>query len=807
MEEGLRIKVVFEDEGILNASQKSEGLDRSWLLINPKHHRIISDLSSYLLHNFQLHSSCSHGLLLSMDGFVLPPFESTCLFKDKDVISVKKKGGSLAIQCDASNCVDDFQIVEKVTAKTKLEAMALPHEVFDIETGGYEVHESEKGGRDQVDDCDSYDGVPVSKKRKSSGKLHSPKKKKKCHQVAGGCNMDDQPELTKESKQNLTAKKSSKNQQKVCGPRGMNKAESNRETVEMSENNFTMPDITKNDQILESGKDHFAVTGKPEERKKGPSRSSRRQYTKRRLIRQMIKILKENDNSQLESNSKGMQSVKEGAARLQKGPRKWKKERDSDQRQKNKSWAPRRAGAEIEETPGQPKGLLYWKGLLCKDMAKDISNHAHASSKSLSCDEPVKNSNINGEAVPVGVRPEHICSELSGIEQAVAQNQDKGDKFAVNGLSPKKDQKLSKKISQGIEINEPHNESSELSSAEILTHGQPKGLLYWKGLLGKDMAKDSNHAHASSKSISCDEPVKNNNINGQAVPVEVRPEHVCSELSGKEQAVTQNQDKGENFVVNGISPKKDQKQSNKISQGIENNEPHNDSSEMSSAEIFTHGNGSIDFAKLPSLYDTPKDGDVIAYRLLELSSNWTADLSSHHVGRVSSFNSETSRVSLMPVAGYPFCSNKPREGACTMLPSNCLHKEDGSVEIDLSSLVDVRALKPTMFHSSKEDSARASDGLTSNTPEHSIGNNHKSIPYVQENMDVNHENEMPGDGKESGVNLWEQLSSALSTKKEQLSQQSSWGKVSPSKSFCSYEASKVCGFRRRQNFSRWKNKR
>nr|GMD16626.1 coilin-like isoform X4 [Ipomoea batatas] len=37
-----------------------------------------------------------------------------------------------------------------------------------------------------------------------------------------------------------------------------------------------------------------------------------------------------------------------------------------------------------------------------------------------------------------------------------------------------------------------------------------------------------------------------------------------------------------------------------------------------------------------------QEGDVIAYLLLKLSSNWTAELSPYHVGKVSSFNCESS---------------------------------------------------------------------------------------------------------------------------------------------------------------------
>lgn len=61
----------------------------------------------------------------------------------------------------------------------------------------------------------------------------------------------------------------------------------------------------------------------------------------------------------------------------------------------------------------------------------------------------------------------------------------------------------------------------------------------------------------------------------------------------------------ENFRWNGVINKKNG-QKTSSSQRNEINELNKESSEMSSAEKITHCNGSIDFAKLPSLSDTPK---------------------------------------------------------------------------------------------------------------------------------------------------------------------------------------------------------
>lgn len=85
----VRIRLVFEEGHLLSKSQRKNGLKRSWILLK-SHLRSISDFSSYLLDSFLLRGACPDGLVLSMDGFVLPPFEPTSILKDKDIVRVKK---------------------------------------------------------------------------------------------------------------------------------------------------------------------------------------------------------------------------------------------------------------------------------------------------------------------------------------------------------------------------------------------------------------------------------------------------------------------------------------------------------------------------------------------------------------------------------------------------------------------------------------------------------------------------------------------------------------------------------------------
>ncbi|XP_074586331.1 uncharacterized protein LOC141842017 [Curcuma longa] len=93
MEESMpiRIRLEFEDRRILSKSQRKDHLRRSWLLLRPKSFATVADVAAHISDVFSLRRTCPFGLLLYMDEFVLPPFESTGIFRDSDIIRVKKK--------------------------------------------------------------------------------------------------------------------------------------------------------------------------------------------------------------------------------------------------------------------------------------------------------------------------------------------------------------------------------------------------------------------------------------------------------------------------------------------------------------------------------------------------------------------------------------------------------------------------------------------------------------------------------------------------------------------------------------------
>lgn len=179
---------MFDDGGILSKSQKKDGLKRSWLLLKP-HHQTISDVVSYLLHHFDLYDACPNGIILSMDGFIVPPFESTAILKDGDLIRVKKKGTASrvfhkAIE-GAKTCIDDV-IVDKEPLPCGMELLV--NKEYDKENGGCEsetnVDEGD-AGQNILPVHNACSGALATRKRKAPNKNDNPKTKRQCQRTPG----------------------------------------------------------------------------------------------------------------------------------------------------------------------------------------------------------------------------------------------------------------------------------------------------------------------------------------------------------------------------------------------------------------------------------------------------------------------------------------------------------------------------------------------------------------------------------------------------------------------------------------------
>ncbi|GAB2292322.1 hypothetical protein Dimus_026569 [Dionaea muscipula] len=180
--EATRIRLLFDGGHILSKSQRRQGLKRSWLLLEPQLHTTISDLVSHLLCTFHLHDSCPNGLIVSMDGFVLPPFESTTILKDKDLIRVNQRGDKMS---KTINVTEEARTSEEEDLFDKLPLVPgmklLANEEFEKETGGYQS-EPQEDGDEEENDVLLVNSTPnmdsISRKRKSSKNFESSKKKR-----------------------------------------------------------------------------------------------------------------------------------------------------------------------------------------------------------------------------------------------------------------------------------------------------------------------------------------------------------------------------------------------------------------------------------------------------------------------------------------------------------------------------------------------------------------------------------------------------------------------------------------------------
>ncbi|KAK9903896.1 hypothetical protein M0R45_000867 [Rubus argutus] len=588
MTESVRLRVEFKDRHILSKSQRTDGLRRSWILLQPQH-CTIADLAAYLLHVFDLHDSCPDGLLISMDDFVLPPFESTCIFKDKDIVSVKRKGDTLseiAMIEDRTNFIEVEEIVERQPVITGMKLLA--NEEFEKEEGAYES-EPEEDEPDQLEDVLPTKTAPDmnSKKRKRSNKPESSKRKRSKSAAIGECSGcpedvhgDVQEDKNKSSHKHRAKKSLSKKDKSITGEGELINSSASKTDKRTNTISKSSPSAKRSCQLQENGINGVVSSDKPDESKKLPSRSARRKKAKRKWLRENMKAQKE----------------------------------------------------ELNQTQiGKPDNQQSFD----KDNQKSSEEH----------EKPNTDSDDDDNVVPVVTRPGHIRFAPLGkvdAEQTFQQNEIPVAIFQWNGITSKK-------------------------------KGQKWGM------------EKTSHSRKSDYEDLYQE---------------------SSEILGIEEEI-----------------------------------PENDP---------------IDFNKLELSTTLPKEGDQIAYRLIELSSGWTPEVSSYRVGKVSQYNPASNKIVLVQVPEYPVVFEETDEAA-EVEPDTSHYGEDGSLEIDYSSLIDVRIVKYGIL----------------NTAKVATGDQNAASGFRLKNDDKETRAATQENGK---VGAWDEISQALNAKKAELSQEDGWGK-------------------------------
>ncbi|XP_076889329.1 coilin-like isoform X2 [Bidens hawaiensis] len=243
----LRIRLVFLDPSILTKPQRSDGMNNSWLLIRPQQHPTVSDVITHLIHVFKLRSRCPDGILLSMEGFTLPPFESTEILKDKDIICVKKKGGKTQVEDDK---LEDNGLLLLENNK--------------LDKDGEYSSESEEVDEELSQDEESPEEA-FSKKRKALTILQNMKKKRRCVTMLD----DDEDEAEADELENI------------------NNVTSHHIKAATSNKKVKSSTIVKRSEDLQENAEEVIPVAK-----KVPSRSSRRKTAKRKQMKEYAKIAK-----------------------------------------------------------------------------------------------------------------------------------------------------------------------------------------------------------------------------------------------------------------------------------------------------------------------------------------------------------------------------------------------------------------------------------------------------------------------------------------------------------------------------------
>jgi len=179
-----RIRLTFEDQNMLSRRQRLEGLKQCWMIVKP-HSKTIADIAVDVSFTFQLHRSCPHGVLLSMEGFTLPSSQPTCILKDKDIVSVNKKRDASEKDILVNERLDSIKgsetVGEKLPGFGGVKLLAIDE--FEKEAGGYQSEcedygaNSGDGGGSQMEK-NSISKEFSRKKRKRSGRVHCSKGEK-----------------------------------------------------------------------------------------------------------------------------------------------------------------------------------------------------------------------------------------------------------------------------------------------------------------------------------------------------------------------------------------------------------------------------------------------------------------------------------------------------------------------------------------------------------------------------------------------------------------------------------------------------
>uniref|UniRef100_J3NCQ7 Coilin n=2 Tax=Oryza brachyantha TaxID=4533 RepID=J3NCQ7_ORYBR len=517
----------------------------------------MADLAAHIATRFRLRRSCSRCVILSMDGFTLPPFESTCIFRNNDIVRVKQKISKKIAQHNDGHCIEDPEVVEKQPLRIDDEMLTIEYEKDD-DSNQQDVQYNHQNGDNTTSHFNTQNGNKILKRKCQDGERETPgtsrKKKLKVTNTGKhtGCSNEDKAHQDQDR----------------CGSKKLKS-----------------PSTDDANKVMQA---EATVTLEKEQK---PERDNQSKLN--------------NETKEAECNTQGDTKKVSRSARRKKFKRQL--------RQKAKEQLKEKVQCQeqqiVADCPSSNK----------RDVSLSPSRNQNNSSLPFVRQEAdEEESDTSDDIVPVVVRPGHIRFESPGTGPDKSPVKEVQTTFQWSGTT-------SKKKGQKWGMNNSNKKNSDANY-----HGRITG-----------------------------------------TETEVNFHAAVNKTNDNDFGVTNNQKVGESSHAGSASEK------TVAEKGKSSSEP-------------------LDFESLYPLTRLPKEGDLIVYRLVELSSTWCPELSSYRVGKVLIYDHISLRIILLPVTEYPFTAGeKIGEDKSEMLEDMSPYNEDGSLEIEYASLLDVRLLKDT----------------------------------------------------------------------------------------------------------------
>ncbi|XP_020588614.1 coilin-like isoform X2 [Phalaenopsis equestris] len=699
----VRLRVVFVDVGILSGSQRRRGLQKCWLQLRPDI-VTIADLVAHLQVTFGLHSSCPHGLIISIDGFVLPSFESVCILKNEDVIMIKKNGVM-------------FQDVVKFCGSHNQEQILQSRQTSAFNNMNLASMDPQLDSQgDQNDTVLSIRGTihieTSSKRMKENGKRKRSNKLQGSNNTLAGKNsqrdsLGDEENVglhgnkaRKENTSNEMVK--AKRKKKISGELQTTDTSANRDfqadsQIDKGDLGLSIPHIDTSSEIkliikgkhkLQGSADTLAIKDF-----QGYSNCDEENIVFHGDIVSLRTASYEMMNEKSKENHTSKHQASEYSQRVSPGD---KKEvglpngniAHTETPREITSLIKRKHSNKLQPSENESKG---------NDDGHEPKINATGDVRKL----PGKNARLK--------KAKRLWYQTFGskIEKKVLSRsayRKKFKRFFYRKFGSKKTKKLIK--------NETENEIVEGNNQE-------------KPLEHANADQNSNVDEEMVPVINDEEIVPVINDDEEIVPVIVRPGHIHFVPSDMVSAWADQPVK--TFQWNGtISKKKGikwgrQNTSNKWNDDTSNataaelDKVSNEDATVENVDVYgksivnqveavkeCNGNSVakefeevkelLEFESFPPLVRLPEEGDVLIYRMVELSSTWCPELSPFRVGKVSSYDCGSSKVVLLPLPEYPITLEEVSEEG---QENGSSYEEDGTLAVDFASLLDVRLLEAT----------------------------------------------------------------------------------------------------------------